>query len=669
MTETTIRWGILGAGGIARTFAKALPSSRTGVLQAVAARDADRAAGFAREFGGATSYGSYDELLADDSVDAVYISTVHTTHASLAVRAAEAGKHVLCEKPMTMNAAETMAVVEAARRTGVILIEAFAYRFLPQTTALLDLVRSGAIGDVRSIEVSRTFNADYDPEGRLFDPAVGGGAMLDIGCYPASLVRIVAGAALDRPFADPVTVEASGVLGDTGVDEFSVASLTFGGGITASIGAGIRVEGDANLRVLGSRGILDLPDPWLVNPGVATIRVSKLGHPTETIEIEQGNGYAAEADAIADALAGDSIAPEAPEMLWADSIGNARLLDSWREALGLEYPTERADADIPSISGAPLRRADDAVMPYGRIADIGKDISRLILGCDNQRTLPHATVMFDDFFTRGGNAFDTGYIYGGGLMERLLGQWVANRNIRDDVVIIGKGAHTPHCNPEALSAQLLESLDRLQTDHLDLYLMHRDNTDIPVADFVDVLDEHQRAGRVRAFGGSNWTIDRYEEANRYARRTGKHGFVALSNHFGLARAHDVPWAGCEHVTDPASRAWLERNDVPLLPWSSQARGFFTGRARPDDTSDAELVRCYYSDENFERLRRARELGEQRGVQATAIALAYVLSQSFPTFALFGPRSLDETRVSMEGLRVSLSEAERDWLDLRADTLG
>ena len=130
-----------------------------------------------------------------------------------------------------------------------------------------------------------------------------------------------------------------------------------------------------------------------------------------------------------------------------------------------------------------------------------------------------------------------------------------------------------------------------------------------------MLDEHVRAGRIKAFGGSNWTPDRIDEAN--ALRRGERqapGFAVLSNHFGLAEAYDVPWAGCvaRHRRRVRSSGWSERQ-MPLLPWSLQARGFFTGRARPDDRSDAELVRCYYSDDNFERLRRASELGDNRGV--------------------------------------------------------
>jgi aryl-alcohol dehydrogenase-like predicted oxidoreductase len=302
-------------------------------------------------------------------------------------------------------------------------------------------------------------------------------------------------------------------------------------------------------------------------------------------------------------------------------------------------------------------------MPTGTIPGIGKPVSRLVMGVDNQTTIEHAREMFDDFVERGGNAFDTAYIYGKGLMEELFGQWQSSRGIRDDIVLVGKGAHTPHCDPESLVRQLDESLERLQTDHVDLYLMHRDNEDIPVGEFVDVLDEQARLGRIRAFGGSNWSIARYEEALAYADAHGRQRFAVLSDHFGLAHALDVPWAGCRHVTEPADREWLERTGTTLLPWSSQARGFFA-RADRADTSDEELVRCYYSDDNFERLARAQQLAGELGVAPTAVALAYVLAQPFPTFPLFGPRTVAETHSSMAGLSLELTPEQVRWLDLR-----
>jgi aryl-alcohol dehydrogenase-like predicted oxidoreductase len=348
-------------------------------------------------------------------------------------------------------------------------------------------------------------------------------------------------------------------------------------------------------------------------------------------------------------------------MTWADTLGNLTVQDQWRAAIGQQYASERDDAIIPTATGRPLRRRDDAPMTYGTVPGIDKQVSRLVMGVDNQQTLPHAAVIFDDFVERGGTTFDTAYIYGGGRGEKLLGQWMTSRGNRDDVVVIGKGAHTPYCDPESITRQLHESLERLQTDHVDLYFMHRDNEEIPVSEFVDVLDEHFKAGRIKAFGGSNWSLERFDEANAYAEANSKQPFTLLSNHLSLARAYDVPWAGCRHVSDDASQAWLRERQVALFPWSSQARGFFTGRAKPEDTSDAELVRCFYSDDNFRRLDRARELAAAKGVEPTAVALAWLLHQPYPVFPLIGPRHVSETRTSTPGLSVTLTDEEVAYL--------
>ena len=246
--------------------------------------------------------------------------------------------------------------------------------------------------------------------------------------------------------------------------------------------------------------------------------------------------------------------------------------------------------------------------------------------------------MFDDFFERGGNAFDTAWIYGG-IKSQLLGTWMKTRGIRDQIVLIAKGAHTPACNPKDLSKQLQESLDNLQTDHCDIYMMHRDNLEIPVGEFIDVLNEHVKAGRMKVFGGSNWTPARVDEANAYAKSKGLQGFSVMSNNFSLAHMLDVIWPGCVTSSDTASRDWFKDRQIALLPWSSQSRGFFVpGLAAPDKRENAELVRCWYSDDNFKRLDRANELAKKYNVSPLNIALAYVLKQPFPTFPLIGPRS-------------------------------
>jgi predicted dehydrogenase/aryl-alcohol dehydrogenase-like predicted oxidoreductase len=659
MTDGRLAWGIIGPGRIARRFAGQLPLSRTGRLVAVASRDHARAAAFAAEFGAERSYASYDALLADGAVDAVYIATPHPTHARWAVRAAEAGKHVLCEKPLGVGGAQVMAAVEAARRHDVFLMEAFMYRCHPQARLLTDLVREGAVGEVRHIQATFAFALTPAPGSRLFAPELAGGGILDVGCYPVSVSRLIAGAALGQTFADPEELTGTGHLGETGVDEWAVATLRFAGGITAQVATGVTVRAENVVRVFGSEGYLEVPEPWLPAPDApGRVVVHRVGAGPREETTPAAAQYACEADTVADHLADR----QSPAMSWADSLGNAAALDSWRRAVGLVYPGERPDAPIPTVHGRPLRRREGHRMAHGRIPGVDKPVSRLVMGVDNQVDLAYTSVMFDDFVEQGGTCFDTAWVYGRGRLERQFGQWVRNRGVRDDVVIVGKGAHTPHCDPESLRRQLLESLERLQTDHVDLYLMHRDNLDVPVGEFVDAMEEQLAAGRVRAYGVSNWTPRRVDEAAAWARDHGRAGFAALSNHFSLAEAYDVPWAGCEHVTDPESRRWVEERGIALLPWSSQARGFFAGRAHPEDRSNAELVRCYYSETNFARLARARELAARLGVPSTAVALAYVLNQPFPTFPLIGPRTLDETRGSLRALDVELTPEQVTWLE-------
>ncbi|NMA76387.1 MAG: Gfo/Idh/MocA family oxidoreductase [Actinomycetales bacterium] len=662
------RWAVLGPGAIARRFASQLPHSQDGVLVAVGSSSPERARAFAEEFPlqEPALIGDYAQVLASDQVDAVYISTVHTAHAALAAQALEAGKHVLCEKPLTPNSGTSMALIDLAARSEKVLLEAYMYRFHPQTQRVLDLVAEGAIGTVTHVDASFAFDTG-GRTGRLFETATAGGGILDVGCYPMSLARFVAGAAQGRDFADPLTVSGSGTLGETGVDEWATAEVTLPGGITASLRTGVRLADPQTATITGSRGIIRLSDPWGLGQEPQVIELDVVGEQPQRIEIPVASPYALEADALARAARGDGVVPE---LTGDNSLGQARALDAWREQIGLRYPFEADTADIPTLTGRPLAHGSVQVGPamtYGSIPGIDKQISRLVMGCDNQMNLAHASAMFDAFYEIGGTTFDTAYIYGGGYIEKLFGQWVRNRGVREDVVVITKGAHTPHCDPESITRQLEESLERQGTDYADLYMMHRDNPEIPVGEFVDVMDEHLRAGRIRAYGGSNWTPARIDEANEYARANGRTGFTGVSNHFGLAEALDVPWAGCVHATDPDSKAWLEDRGIALLPWSSQARGFFTGRAHPEDRSDAELVRCYYSDENFERLARAEQLGAERGVPATAIALAFVLHQKFPTFALFGPRSIAEMRSSTLGLGVELSAEEMAWLDLKSPT--
>lgn len=306
-------------------------------------------------------------------------------------------------------------------------------------------------------------------------------------------------------------------------------------------------------------------------------------------------------------------------------------------------------------------------------------MSRLVMGCDNQPNASHAAVMWDHYLEQGGNAFDTAYVYGDGLMERFLGYWHEQRGVRNDIVIIGKGAHTPHCFPEFIHRQLDESLQRLRTDYVDVYFLHRDNVDVPVSEFVDALNEEVTKGRIRSFGGSNWTLARLQAANDYARKSGRQGFTALSNNFSLARMVNQIWPGTETAWEADYRRYLQHGEVALMPWSSQARGFFTpwvdsvlthhsartsSGTRVEPTVD-ELKRTWFADDNFERRRRAITLASRLDTSAINVALAYVLAQPFPVFALIGPRTLAELDDCINAQRLRLSPEMLAWLNLES----
>lgn len=304
---------------------------------------------------------------------------------------------------------------------------------------------------------------------------------------------------------------------------------------------------------------------------------------------------------------------------------------------------------------------------------LSKTVSRLVLGVCNQLDIKTAAPQFDAFVEAGGTTFDTAWVYGNyGGCEKTLGEWLSATGSRETLVIVGKGGHTPWCNRDDILKHLDQSLQRLQTSYVDIYMLHRDNPELPASELIDVFDEIHRAGKATIFGVSNWTIKRIQEANSYAASTGKPRIEAVSNNFSLARMIEAPWEGCVSATDDESRDWFTRHNMPLLAWSSQAHGFFAGFARPEHRDPEHLARCWYSDENLERLQRAEQLAAmlskpEAPVSAVNIALAYVLAQPFPTWALIGPRTTDELANALRGLEVELTQPEVEWLDLRSQT--
>jgi predicted dehydrogenase/aryl-alcohol dehydrogenase-like predicted oxidoreductase len=661
-----IRWGIIGPGSIAKAFRGGVANSKHGVLAAIATRDPSKP-NLASDFPGVRVVHGYEALLADPEIDAVYIAVPHTGHAEWAIKAAEAGKHVLVEKPFALSAFEIDAVFHAHRKAGTFAGEAFMYRLHPQTAKLAEIIRSGAIGEVRMIQSSFGFSmGKFQPQHRLFASELAGGGILDVGGYPVSMSRFIAGVAMGKPFADPVKVSGTAKLNAEGTDDWAAAILTFENGIVAQVSCAVMANLDNVLRIHGSDGRIEVPDFWFAggnrDQGLGRIDIIK-GGKTETISVgEEGHVYSFEADAAAEAIFAKRQELAAPGMTWADSLGNARVLDKWRSDAGIEFSIEKSSRRVNTLDNRKLG-PNTGVIPKRSIPGLGKQASAVALGFEDFKTFASGSILLDAFWEKGGNIFDTAFVYGAGYTEKLFGEWHKNRGTREGAVLIGKGAHSPLCYPDVIARQLTQSLDRLQTDYVDVYFMHRDNLDVPVGEFVDAMDAEVKAGRIRGpFGGSNWTKERFDEAVAYAERTGKAKPMALSNNFALSEMLVPIWDGCVTASTDDWKKWLADKQVTNFSWSSQGRGFFTDRAGRDKLDNEELVRCWYNDKNFARRDRAIELANKLGHNPIHVALAFVLAQPFPSIPLIGPRTLGELDDSLKAFEIKLTPEQVSWLD-------
>jgi predicted dehydrogenase len=331
-TSDRLRWGLLATGFIAPEFVRGVRGSDTGWLAAVASRDADRAETFAIEHDIPTAHGSYQALLDDPLVDAVYIATPHSLHEEWTIKAAEAGKHVLCEKPLALTATGARAMTDAAERNGVVLVEGFMYRAHPQTAAFEALLRDGAIGDVRLIDVAMSFWTDTASAPRLVDPQLGGGAILDVGCYCTSMALLVVAWALGRS-AEPTDVRGDGYVDPSDrVEHFALGTLRFEDQLYAQLSCGIRLGDENRVRVHGSNGVIELAPPsWVSFDAVDTaIEMTRHGHACESIDVPVSKlPFAYEIDAFAAAVDGRP----APNVSNEESLANMRTLDRWRQVV------------------------------------------------------------------------------------------------------------------------------------------------------------------------------------------------------------------------------------------------------------------------------------------------------------------------------------------------
>ena len=306
-----VKWGILSTADINRKLIPGAHASPKVDLVAVASRDQARADEYARRFEIERAYGSYEALLADPEIEAVYIPLPNTMHCDWSIRAMEAGKHVLCEKPMSRHPDDVTAAFAAAERSGRYLMEAFMYRHNPQTRKLTELVADGAIGELRVIRSTFCYSL-YDEDNIRLRPEVEGGALMDVGCYCVSGSRLLGG--------EPESVSAEAWFGPTGTDWLLTASLRFPGNVLALFDCGTAATDRDELEAVGSEGSLFLDDPWHARTPVIEVRV---GDDVELIEHEPVDSYHLELENVSDAIRGEG------ELLLGreDAVAQSRVLE------------------------------------------------------------------------------------------------------------------------------------------------------------------------------------------------------------------------------------------------------------------------------------------------------------------------------------------------------
>jgi predicted dehydrogenase len=327
MTDT-IRWGILSTGRIAKKFAEGLSVLPDAELVAVGSRAQSSADAFGDTYGVPRRHASYDALVNDPDVDVIYVATPHPLHRENSILCLEAGKAVLCEKPFAINASEAKEVVSLAREKRLFLMEAMWTRFLPVIVQTRGLLADGAIGDLRMIIADFGFRADIDPKSRLFDPNLGGGALLDVGVYPVSLTSMLLGT--------PTYITSAAHLGETAVDEQAAIIFGYGKGQLALLAAAVRTDTPIEATLMGTKGRIHIHSPWYYS---SALTLSVTGHEDVVMRLPyKGNGYSHEATEVMRCLREGK--RESDKMPLDETLSIMETMDTIRAQWGLRYPME-----------------------------------------------------------------------------------------------------------------------------------------------------------------------------------------------------------------------------------------------------------------------------------------------------------------------------------------
>lgn len=327
---TPFRWGILGTGSIAKQFARGLAAIPDARLAAVGSRSIESASAFAAEFKADRAHATYEALAADPEIDAIYIATPHPLHRDNALLCLDHGKAVLCEKPFTVNLAEAQAIVAKARKKKLFCMEAMWTRFLPANVQVRRWLADKAIGEVRLMTADFGFRCGWDPKSRLLDPKLGGGALLDVGCYTLAYARMVFG-------ADPKRIQAAAHIGKTKVDEQVAVLAQYANGAMATITAAVRTNTTHDVWIYGTEGKIHVPGFWHAR-NATLFRDGK--EPEKVEPAFTGNGYNYQAIEVAQCVrAGKTESAIVP---LAESLSVMATMDAVRTQIGLSYPMDRA---------------------------------------------------------------------------------------------------------------------------------------------------------------------------------------------------------------------------------------------------------------------------------------------------------------------------------------
>lgn len=315
-------------------------------------------------------------------------------------------------------------------------------------------------------------------------------------------------------------------------------------------------------------------------------------------------------------------------------------------------------------------------MKYGRIPYVNKPLSRIVFGTYIKPMIEDKDVfeLLDEIYYEAGvNVFDSAACYG--EAEASLGRWVKARDLREKIVILTKGSNTSkyrhRLTEHDIMTDIEDSFAKLQTDFIDIYILHRDNPDVPVGPIVELLNKLHLQGRIGAFGGSNWTLERTKDANSYANEHGLIPFSVCSPSFSLAECIGDPWGGSVTISGPKHkdyRDYLKTLNIPVFSYSSLARGFLSGKLKSSDEKKAKDIIGYAADEygypvNYEKLERAEEMAAEKNASVSEIALSWLMHQELNIYAITSPSSTEHIRSTTRALDIPLTETELKWLNL------